>query len=386
MSNGSEAILYAVAECFEPAWSDDSEEEGQLSGGLCLARDICLLSPDDPNARKAQGFLFNLLVMVTGASGTAEGLRLTSNVSSEGLVEGLLYVLQDFYNKHLSGKHKIHVWDKNSRLPFTVKLTIEMTQNIAAAYCALRILSELSKDDRALVRLFKRGKLVSVSEAYLSHPCLHPVFVLSILDMVYNATVTFSENKELSVMMPALEDLLVVLEKSSSLRESLLRKTDSSSETTSAHDLAVSEKVLKTLYYFSLNWDISETVIPVYLDTLTRLLSRQILVSSLDCVAEVACNLVTLHPKAAAAHKGFVNGIIHLLYTGQGVDFAMECLKVMHGVKSLKGYTEQLQNLCKCRTLSEQHMLSITDILNDLFTSSNPEKNDHELATFMADK
>lgn len=96
--------------------------------------------------------------MVTGASGTSESLRLASNVSSEGLVEGLLFVMQDFYDKHLSTKHGINVWDKNTRLAFSPQLSAEMTQNIAAAYCALRILSKLSKDDRALIRLLKRAK------------------------------------------------------------------------------------------------------------------------------------------------------------------------------------------------------------------------------------
>lgn len=373
VNDGSEAIMYAVAECFEHVWSDEEDDEKRAPDGYCLARDLLYLSPEKPSARKAQGFLFNLLVMVTGAAGSSEGLRLASNSSSEGLVAGLLHVIQEFYNRYLDGKEDVHIWDMNARLPITVRLTPEMTQNIAAAYCALRILAEISKDERAVARTFKQKDFLALIRVYLSHPGIHPVFVLSVLDVTYNVTLAMSENKERGDVMPVLEGLLMVLEKSTVLGPTLNRSANNASETLPAHNSAVSEKVFRILCIFSLNWKVDEAILPAYLNVLAELLSGQTLVSSMESVAEVAYNLASLHPNAAATHDGFVCGIIQLLQTGQTIDFAVDCLKVMHTAKSLESYAKQVRRSCTWHLLSEEHVQTLADVFSDLFANSNLE-------------
>lgn len=378
MSNGSEAILYAVAECFEQAWSDEEDNEKEAADGFCLARDLLYLSPHESSTGKAQGFLFNLLVMATGAAGSSDGLKLASNTSSEGLVGGLLHVLQDFYNTQLDGREYVNIWDMDARLPISVRLAPEVTQCIASAYCALRILTELSKDEQAIVLIFNQKGLIPFIRVYLLHSGLHPVFVLSVLNMTYNIILALGENKVRGNVRPVLEGLLTVLERSTTSRPTSNRNVDSASDIAPSHNLVISEKALRTLFILSLNWEVDEAILPTYLDILAKLLSRPNAVSSMDTLAEVACNLATLHPSATAAHDGFVHGIIQILHTGQNIDLAVECLKVMHAAKSLGSYSERVQTLCKWHMLSEEHVHSLVDVFSDLFADSTLATGNHD--------
>lgn len=370
-----------MAECLEPDNVTDGRPVECLPGGqdLCLAKHICCPLQNSASSRMAQCFLFNVLLSATRAS---DRVRLASNRSADHLVEGLLELLIRFHRKHLGRESHQSMLVSEDQLPFPLHDDIETRQDTAAAYCALRILEQLAKNKWNQGRLFCRGDLVLVFSSFLAHSAIHRIFVIAILDAVAGAAPLLSEINQQDVLDSLVESLLTRLEKSAKLgRRS---ETQFPRELDREIDYEVFSKSLQVLSNYTPEWGVRDGTITRFIALIAWAQShKDEIVGTLSedgtrfkkCLVAASCGLVSAHSSAAAQNPAFVHGILIWLSSGDHLDNAVECFRVMHDAYPLNAYAAEFHNLCPWHLLSRSHVSSlagmVSDILNDRSVTGN---------------
>lgn len=366
--NGNETVLIAMAECFDITTKTNGPKQQELPGqDLCLAQAIFGFPVDTPPIRKAQGFLFNLLAMATSAPG---GISLAMNKSAHGLVEGLLNILRQFHQLHLQTEARTSPWAVGDPIPFNVGHDERMTQDVAQAYCALKVLAELSNKESNRAYLFLRRDLLHVYMLFLTYPSTHRTFMMLILETLANGSSFLFSTQYPEKLLLLLKALLATLKKSATL------ETTSGADSTNAPgqglDFEVSRKVLQILCSFSPEWGVDASIVPEFMTIVARLLFVQHKIDALEAVAELACNLATAYPLLAAEHATFIPGVLQLLHSGKCLDFAVETLCVTHAAHPLHAHKDEIRSLCEWQLLSDTQVHSLSKVLGDIVM--NPDK------------
>lgn len=362
---GNEAVLISMAECFDVSTITDEDGSSESAyQDLCMAQTIFGLPDETPTIRKSQGFLFNLLAMAASAP---DGVSLASNKSAEGLIDGLRNILQHFYKQYLQSEADASLWDVEEPLPFNIDHDEKSRRDIAKAYCALRVLSELSRTETNKSRLFLRVDILQIFTSMLTCKTIHRVFMLSILEALGNGSSLLSANSHPEALLSLLKALLVVLENSTGLDRATGISTPHTSEP--VFDSDISRRVLHTLCSCSPEWGLDAAFVPTFMTIVARLLFLQHNVNVLESVAELALNLATAYPKVAGDHDTFVPGILQLLHSGQCLDFAVETLCTVHSAHPLHAYKDEMRGLCQWQLLSDTQVHSLAKILEPLVGS-----------------
>lgn len=363
---GNEALLLIMAECFDVSERhDETLSVDRPNRDSCLAERILRLSAEAPYVMKAQGFLFNLLSLVANAQ---EGISLASNNSARGLLDGLVNILQDFCNQYIKGGNERSHCYNETLLSFVVDPDERKRQNFARAYCALRVLTELSRSERNRSYIFLHEEVLRAFVSILFSKETHRVFILSTLEALSNGSSLLSDKNHSQVLRGLLVTLLSVLEKSTGLQSNM--NDDNADLSEQMVDFDVSRKVLEFLCNCPGIWGLDSACVSTFMSVISRLLFRQHRVDNLECVAELALNLATAYPELAGEHETLVPGILQLLHSGQCLDFAVETLCVIHTAHPLHSHKDEIRNLCRWQLLSDTQVHSLSHILEAVMGTS----------------
>lgn len=360
----------AMAECFNSSVrrKEDSSQD-VATRDLCLAQEICRLPTSSASSRRAQGYLFNLLVMVTRKPFK---LELADNRSSNGLIDGLVEILEAFCSRKLGQCADSYTWEAEGHIPFVPDLGKAAKQDIAACYCALRILIALSTDERNRFRVLFRKGLLATLTSFLSISQLHTTFVHAILEALSLASTMVPAFNDAEFAIPVLQALLLVLERASGKEEKTKK------DRLEFCDNRAVESAMGILLTFSREWEVGELDISRFLSILGNLLNSQAMIKMSALLSKLARTLASAYPSHASEHSIFFSGVMQLFNTRECVDDAIEALKVMHAECPLHQYAAELRKLGRWHILSPAQMRSITALVADLFTSNKHLEGIHD--------
>lgn len=366
-----------MAECFVDTMNLQKQEEYAKQKGyrdLCFAREILRLSPRSLSTSRAQGFLFNLLFAVP-----RENLNFTlaDNKSAHGLIEGLVEVLQGFYDKHLADGMEVLFENIEERLPFRSGQDHHLKQEIAASYCALRTLTALSREVRNRARIFIRKDLLHLLASFLCHKHLHKTFVRAAVEALFVGIGILSIFKDGELSTRVLNALLHVLEKNT-LSTAIIEDHVSDTEMAENLDLGTAETILSSLTSFSLDWGVESRTMKRFFDIIGKLLVVRNFVRALGVLSRIARILAFAYPQQAGRHLTFLSGIIQLLQNEDCLDNAVESIRIIHSVYPLSGYTEEFNIHCQRDNLSEAQKKTLSIIIaatkEDQQASKSPQQ------------
>ncbi|CDF33099.1 unnamed protein product [Chondrus crispus] len=333
---------------------------------MCLAQTILGFSADAKSVRKTQGFLFNLLAV---AVSTGDGVVLASNDSAEGLLEGLLKILEDFLEDSQCCELIASPSNNIDSLPFSPSHDDRTRQTIAQAYCALKVLSELAKNSANKGRMFLRRDVLKLLAQMLRCENLYHAFLTCTLETVWLGSSFLSAKNHGKTLQILTEGLLRILETSTSLNAT---STDfenlSKGVSHPAPDFSISGKVLSILSTCSPEWGLPDMLVRRFLKDISRLLFLQHMVDVLESVAEICLNLATGFPKIAGTHEEFIPGVLQLLHSGKCLDLAVETLCHILPAHSLEAYRDEIRRLCERQLLSDTQVHSLSELLEDLIS------------------
>lgn len=363
VQTGSEVILIAVAECFTSDIKD--EEESSIDGenqDMCLAQQICRFPSDFTSARRAQGYLFNLLVMVTRKPFK---LELADNRSANGLIDGLVEIVEGFCNRNLDQGTDEYMWDAEECIPFVPELRETTKQDIAACYCALRILIALSSEANTRPRVLFRNGLLEILTRIVSYSDLHMTFVQAILEVLSLASMVLDSVNDGEISDSVVQALLEVLEGAIGTDEKVMFAYIEGEE------IQPTEAVLDIFATLSPEWCVGELHIFRLLEVVANLLNFQSTAQVSSSVVEVARRLASSYPRLAGEDEAFVSGVIKLFKNQKCVNVATSILKLIHEAHPLHQYAEDIQKYCPWDILSPTELDSKNAATSDTDESKN---------------
>lgn len=339
----------------------------------------------------AQCFLFNILLSATRAP---DRVRLASNRSADHLVEGLLELLMRFHRVHLGGEsHHPYKLANVDQQPFPLHEDIETRQDTAAAYCALRILAQLAKNKWNQERLFFRGDLLLIFASFLAHPWIHRTFVVAILDAVADTAPLLSEINKQDATDQLVEGLLSRLEKSANLGRRSETQFPRTPDT--EIDCEVFSKTLQVLSTYTPEWGLRDEIIARFIALIAWAHSdnHEIVATVSEdgtqvkaYLAAASCALVSAHSSAAAQNPAFVHGILLWLSTGNHLDSAVECFRVMHDAHPLNAYAAEFHKLCPWHLLSCSHVRSLAKMVSDILNNRSATWNHNAILALLQEQ
>lgn len=363
-------MLVAMAECFDVSGETNNEPlANNTAHDMCLAQTILGFSADSKSVRKTQGFLFNLLAV---AVSTGDGVVLASNDSAEGLLEGLLKILEDFLEDLQCFELIASPGNNIDSLPFSPSHDDRTRQTIAQAYCALKVLSELAKNSANKGRMFLRRDVLKLLAQMLKSENIYHAFLTCTLETVWLGSSFLSAKNHGKTLHILTEGLLRILETSTSLNATSSIDFENLSKGVShpAPDFSISGRVLSILTTCSPEWGLPDVLVRRFMKDISRLLFLQHMVDVLESVAEICLNLATGFPKIAGTHEEFVPGVLQLLHSGKCLDLAVETLCQILPAHSLEAYRDEIRRLCERQLLSDTQVHSLSELLEDLISGS----------------
>lgn len=357
-------IVLAMAECFQDQRLAACTGSGSNKRDLGLAKAVCLLPPKAQYTRKAQGFLFCLLINVTRNPSTA---LLASNNSASGLLDGLFGLIQVFYVKCLkAGSQK----DGSEQAPFLDSNNKVVNRDAAAAYCSLRILESLSKEPQNRSRIVQHKGFPMLIGPLFTHAKLPECFLLSIMSMVQECyPLLLSTTGE--VVLEVLGDgLLSRLEESANIGGGCSNEGTEEREAEKG-DMEVCSKALTILGSYSQNIGLESKCLSRLIITICKLLHCQHAIANTRGLAVVVYNLTARFPGVVSESVDFIQGVFKLLRDTRCTEKVLEALRLIQREKPLQEYAKDVglmgQWVKRCeenKAIEEAHEAAISQAQN----------------------
>lgn len=298
-----------MAECFLLHPSTGIQVEAARTRDLGLAKAICLLPISASVTRKAQACLFSLILHATKVPRAAV---LASNQSANGLIDGIFSLVQIFYTRNVDKLTGDTIQFINSR-------NHVINRDAAAAYCGLRILSNLTKEPRNRPQIARHVGIGKILLPVFQMVGLYRDFAVTVLDIFQDLSTDISK----AHIDGILEGLLPVLE-SACAEES--------------PDFDVSTRALTVLAWATEELDEGSMHVASVITMVSRLLHCQISIVNTPALGTIVHSLVEKFGDAVSGDERFIEGMFILLRDRRCTGSVAQSLVTLHGFVPLNDF------------------------------------------------